>query len=72
VTEDEYYLWFERAGFRRTGEETILTEEMKNEADTTILVTKASELSPDERAKAIGRFKMYLGIDYPPHGRGVH
>jgi hypothetical protein len=35
-------------------------------------VTRASELTYGDRVAAIERYKMYLGICYPPHGRGVH
>jgi hypothetical protein len=72
VTVDAYYQWFLDAGFKRTGESTLLTEEWSNAAGTFIMVTRAEELSPEERAAAIERYKMYLGIGYPPGGRGVH
>ena len=69
---DEYNQWFEDAGFRKTGEGTLLTEEWVNDVSTYIMVTRAEELTAGERMAAITRFKRYLGIDYPPHGRGVH
>jgi hypothetical protein len=72
VTEDEYYAWLDAAGYRRTGDGTTITEELKNEHGATIMVTRASELSPQDRLAAIERYKMYLGIGYPPHGAGVH
>lgn len=73
MTEDEYYAWLESAaGYGRTGRGTILTEELVNEGGATFWVTRASELTPRDRLAAIERYKMYLGIGYPPHGTGVH
>jgi hypothetical protein len=72
VSEDEYYQWFRDAGFERTGDGTLLTEEWSNEAGTFVMVTRPQHLSPRERAAAIDRYKMYLGIGYPPAGFGPH
>jgi len=72
VTEDEYYAWFAAAGYQPTGYGTELTEEFENEHGTKIMVTRARELSSKDRAAAIERYKRYLGINYPPHGSGVH
>lgn len=65
MTEDEYYAWFSKAGFERTGGATNLTEEFVNAEGTYIMVTKASELSKADRAAAVERYKMYCGIGYP-------
>jgi hypothetical protein len=72
VTEDEYYAWFARHGFKRTGESTMLTEEWSDEGGTFIMAPRPSELSPDDRAAAIERMAAYLGIDRPIGGGGVH
>jgi hypothetical protein len=72
VTEDEFYAFFQKAGFKLTGESTNLTEEWVNDVGTYIMVPRPSELSDADRASAIERAKMYLGIKYPPYGRGVH
>ncbi len=69
---DEYNQWFADAGFTRTGERTLLTEEWVNDVDTYIMVTRAEELTAGERMAAITRFKRYLGIGYPPGGFGPH
>ena len=69
---EEYYQWFRDAGFDRTGNSTTLTEEWSDRAGTFIMVTRPEELSPSERAAAIDRYKMYLGIGYPPGGHGPH
>jgi hypothetical protein len=72
VTIDEFYAWFGKAGYSRTGQGTNLTEEWVNDVGTYIMVPRPSELSEDDRAAAVQRAKMYLGIDYPPYGHGVH
>jgi hypothetical protein len=72
MTEDEYYDWFEAAGCKRTGEGTSLLEEFQNAHGATIMVTRASELSSEDRVAAIERYKMYLGVGYPPYGTGAH
>jgi hypothetical protein len=73
VTEEEYYQWLRDAGFEPTGEGTLITEEWANPTSgQAIMITRARELLPRERPDAIERYKMYLGIDYPPHGTGVH
>jgi hypothetical protein len=69
---NEYYQWFHDAGFKLTGSSTLLTEEWSDAAGTFIMVTRPQELSPNDRAAAIERYKMYLGVGYPPGGRGVH
>lgn len=69
---DEYNEWFEAAGFKKTGHETILTEEWSNDAGTFIMVTRAEELSAAGRAAAIARYEQYLGINRPIGGGGVH
>ena len=50
----------------------VSTEELMNEHGATLMVTRASELAPADRVAAIERYKMYLGIGYPPGGGGVH
>jgi hypothetical protein len=72
VTEDEYCEWFVGYGFQRTGNQTALTEEWENESGVTIMVTKASELSPDDRLAAVERMRRTLGIGFPKGGGGVH
>jgi hypothetical protein len=72
VTLDEYYQWFRDAGFEANGEGTLIAEELVNEHGTVIMVTRGSELSAVDRASAIERYKLYLGIGKPPGGGGVH
>ncbi len=73
MTEDEYYGWFEKHGFRRTGERTKITEEWERATDgTTIYVTRASELSPADRARKVDYLARTLAIGYPIAGGGVH
>jgi hypothetical protein len=72
VTEQEYYEWFERRGFKRTGHGTLLIEEWSDEGGTFIMAPRPSELSPADRAAAIQRMIEYLGIGRPPGGGGVH
>jgi len=72
VTEEEYYAWFERHGFKRSGDGTNLTEEWSNKNGTFIMAPRPSELSPADRAAAIERIANYLGIGRPPGGGGVH
>ncbi len=69
---DEYYQWFKALGFAPTGECTLTAEEWSNKEGTFIWITRPQELTPEDRAEAIERYKMYLGIDYPPGGGGVH
>ncbi len=69
---DEYYQWFRDAGFETTGASTILTEEWSNTLGTFIMITRPQLLSPGDRAAAIERYKMYLGIGRPIGGGGVH
>lgn len=72
MTEDEYYQWFRACGYEPTGAGTELSEEWSNPLGTTIYITRANELTAADRAAAVERYKMYLGIGYPPHGHGVH
>jgi len=72
VTENEYYQWLRDRGYEPTGDGTLITEEWVNVYGTAIMITRASELTPKEREAAIKRYQMYLGIGYPPYGRGVH
>jgi hypothetical protein len=72
VTEDEYCQWFLDQGFEPTGAGTILLEERVNSVGTYIMVTRATELSAADRAAAIERFKLYLGVGRTPGGGGVH
>jgi hypothetical protein len=69
---EEYEQWFRDAGFEKTGEGTILTEEWCNQSGTCIYVNRGDQLTENERAAAIGRFRRYLGIDRPIGGGGVH
>jgi hypothetical protein len=72
LTVEEYYQWFESAGFKRTGDGTLTSEEWSNDSGTFIQVTRPEELSAEDRAAAIKRYEMYLGIGRPPGGGGVH
>jgi len=72
VTEKEYYEWFERQGFKRSGDGTNLTEEWSDKNATFIMAPRPSTLSPTDRAAAIERMIEYLGIGRPPGGGGVH
>jgi len=72
VTEEEYNQWFHDAGFKPTGDGTVLTEEWVNEHGVYIMVTRAAELRAADRAAAIARYKEYLGVDRPIGGGGVH
>jgi hypothetical protein len=72
VTEAEYYAWFERHGFKRTGERTILTEEWSDEHGTFIMAPRPSALSLVDRQAAIDRMAKHLGIGGPIGGGGVH
>lgn len=72
MTEEEYYAWFSAAGFERTGQGTNLLEEFVNEHGISIMAPRASELLPADRAAAIERMRMYLGIGRPIGGGGVH
>ena len=72
MTVEEYYAWFERHGFKRTGHGTMLIEEWSDEHGTFIFAPRPSELSPEDREAAIGRMSDYLGIDRPIGGGGVH
>jgi len=72
VTEKEYYDWFERHGFKRSGEGTILTEEWSDKQGTFIMAPRPYVLSPADREAAINRMAEYLGIGRSPGGGGVH
>ena len=72
MTEKEYYDWFERHGFKRSGEGTILTEECSDKQGTFIVAPRPSVLSPAGREAAINRMAEYLGIGRSPGGGGVH
>ena len=72
MTEEEYYDWLRAAGFEPIGDGTLITEEWSDRHGTFIMLTRASELSPDDRAAAIKRFEMYLAINRPIGGGGVH
>jgi len=72
VTVDEYYAWFSACGYEPTGQGTLITLEMRNSSGSILMVTRPEELSAQDRSAAIERYKMYLGVGYPPHGHGVH
>jgi len=52
VTEDEFYDWFHKCGYERTGKGTNITEEWMNEHGHKITVPRPSELSPEDRVEA--------------------
>ncbi len=73
MTEDDYHNEFRALGFALTGLATNLTEQWERESDgCQIVVTKASELSPEDRAESVEYIKRSLGIGYPIGGGGVH
>jgi hypothetical protein len=72
VTEDEYYASFESLGFKRTGGQTVLVEEWERADGAAIYVTRASELSPSDRARKVDYLKRTLGVGFPFGGGGVH
>ena len=72
MTVDQYYRWFRDRGFEPTGEGTALTLEFVNSYGTSLMVTRPEELTPHDRAAAIERYKLYLGLGGPIGGGGVH
>jgi len=72
MTEDEFRGVLEGQGFSRTGRTTKLIEEWCRESDgACIYVTKASELSPAERAESRDYILKTLGVGFPK-GPRVH
>jgi hypothetical protein len=69
VTEKVYYKEYRELGFGPTEDFTILTERWENRFGETIYITKASELSPEDRAAAVDYIKKTLGVNFPIYPR---
>lgn len=72
MTEEEYDAAFDAIGFKKTGHGTNLSEVRRSSDGTPLYVTRASELTPKERAETVERMMRTLCIGFAPGGGGVH
>jgi hypothetical protein len=60
---------FREWGYSPTGDATNISEFWKNESGEEIIITRASELSPDDRAASVERMRRVLGFGFPEFPR---
>jgi hypothetical protein len=71
VTEDEYYEWFRKCGYERTGQGTETTEDLYNiDRQKFIQVPRAKHLSPIHRKEVAHNIGQYFG--WSKQRQGLH
>lgn len=60
MTEEQFYEWFHRCGYDRTGKGTAISEEWMNEHGHKIIVPRPSVLSPEDRKEATEGMSRYF------------
>ena len=62
MTIDEYYEWFRKCGYERTGRGTATTEDLYNiDRGKFIQVPRPETLSPEHRKEAAENMGQYFG-----------